>query len=114
MCNEVEEQTVSTECWYIFISVFRFDKMSSTWIKFLFILTLVLLPYFVAESAVASPESLRKVPNCTLYKSESDCSRTLIPVCADNQMTYYNACYFCLEQLVSPIKYKYHGICTKE
>ncbi|XP_021070726.1 serine protease inhibitor Kazal-type 11 [Mus pahari] len=114
MCNEVEEQTVSTECRDIFISVFRFDKMSSTWIKFLFILTLVHLPYLVAESAVASPESLRKVPNCTLYKSESDCSKTLIPVCADNRITYYNACYFCLAKLLSSIKYKYHGICTKE
>ncbi|XP_052011260.1 serine protease inhibitor Kazal-type 11-like [Apodemus sylvaticus] len=91
-----------------------FDKMSSTWIKFFFILTLVLLPYFVTETPAASIENLRETPNCTLYKSESDCTRTLIPVCADNRMTYYNACYFCIEKLKIPIKYKYHGICTRE
>ncbi|XP_076768829.1 serine protease inhibitor Kazal-type 11-like [Arvicanthis niloticus] len=88
----------------------QFDKMSSTWIKFLFILTLVLLPYF--ETAIASPENTKQEPNCNKYKNKYGCSLTMDLICADDGNIYYNECTFCKRMLKKKIKYRYHGICT--
>ncbi|XP_021006817.1 serine protease inhibitor kazal-like protein, minor form [Mus caroli] len=87
--------------------------MSSTWIKFVFILTLVLLPYSVfSVNIFAGPEPVIKEPNCTTYKSKSECSNIAEdPVCADDRNTYYNECYFCIEKVLENLKYRYHGIC---
>ncbi|XP_021069813.1 serine protease inhibitor kazal-like protein, minor form [Mus pahari] len=86
--------------------------MSSTWIRLLFIIVVVLLPYTVFSMNIfAGPENVVKEPNCTTYKSKSDCSDIADPVCADDRNTYYNECYFCLEKVIEKLRYRYHGIC---
>ncbi|XP_008771449.2 serine protease inhibitor Kazal-type 11-like [Rattus norvegicus] len=80
--------------------------MSSMWIEFLFILTLV-LPYFeysriqrtpgwflfvqewFPEIVMSSPHNIKSKPNCTMFKN-LECPRTLDPVCANDRITYAN------------------------
>uniref|UniRef100_A0A8C6N1L0 Predicted gene 10542 n=1 Tax=Mus spicilegus TaxID=10103 RepID=A0A8C6N1L0_MUSSI len=90
----------------------RFDKMSPIWVRSLFILNVVLPPYFVAETAVAHLRRLFKVPNCEPYRSVTICLDTLNPVCGDDGKSYDNHCYFCTETFRKNLSYKHHGVCT--
>uniref|UniRef100_A0A8I5ZLZ5 Kazal-like domain-containing protein n=1 Tax=Rattus norvegicus TaxID=10116 RepID=A0A8I5ZLZ5_RAT len=83
--------------------------MSSMWIEFLFILTLV-LPYFgFPEIVMSSPHNIKSKPNCTMFKN-LECPRTLDPVCANDRITYANDS-FCKMVLEKDLEYEYHGIC---
>uniref|UniRef100_A0A8I6A8P5 Kazal-like domain-containing protein n=1 Tax=Rattus norvegicus TaxID=10116 RepID=A0A8I6A8P5_RAT len=84
--------------------------MFPIWVKSLFILNLVLPPYFVAETVVAHPGNTIPQPYCEPYRNVTDCLDTLNPICGDDGKSYDNQCYFCTETLKS---YKHLGICTE-
>ncbi|XP_028632989.1 serine protease inhibitor kazal-like protein, minor form [Grammomys surdaster] len=89
--------------------------MSSTWIKFLFLLTLVLLNFGVhvfTYAMLKSENYFYDLPNCSQYTNMKNCSKALKPICADDRISYYNDCHFCIEKQKKKLKYRYHGICT--